>query len=450
MQRAYGTVSRRAKRVFWAGVVLIAAAAAGPARAASPPEIRSSPTNRVPACVTPDRLMAFVATRNTNLAPKFTGIALAYRDLGEAWHIRWDYAFYQMLLETNYLMYRRGDGNAGDVGLTQNNFAGIGATGGGVPGDRYPDVRTGVLAQMQHLVAYSGERVERPVAQRTREYQGDIIEISRKLGRPVTFADLSRRWAADRGYGKNIETVAELFRRTHCNGAPLAPLKEARAMTTLPPPSKLGAPADRDTQAGSAAPVAGADAQPARSSLVRTIWRRGDPIPPAPRLAEPRPAAVVAAAPVVAAEDTAAAPALPPPALVRPPAVISAAEVRRNEAAAATGAGRFAIAAKGAMGSIGATAVSPPAQARLEPQAAPQSPPVCRIYSASYGGSRAVLIRSQAGNETRLTAVMVEEAASQSMAASYVATHALGGQVLGTYGDKDAALTAARQLCPQG
>ena len=165
----------------------------------SPPEIRSSPTNRVPACVTPEQLMAFVVTRNGTLATKFTGIATTYRELGEALHVRWDYAFYQMLLETNYLMYRRGDGSAGDVGMAQNNFAGIGATGGGVAGDRYRDVRTGVLAQMQHLVAYSGEKVAQPVAQRTREHQDDIIEVSRKLNRPVTFADLSRRWAADRG-----------------------------------------------------------------------------------------------------------------------------------------------------------------------------------------------------------------------------------------------------------
>ena len=35
------------------------------------------------------------------------------------------------------------------------NFAGIGTTGGGVPGNSYPDVRTGVRAQIQHLKAYA-------------------------------------------------------------------------------------------------------------------------------------------------------------------------------------------------------------------------------------------------------------------------------------------------------
>ena len=425
MKRTFGRVSRHAARVCCAGIAFFAAAHA--AEAASPPEIRSSQSNQVPSCVTPDRLMAFVATRNTNLAPKLGTIALAYRDLGEAWHIRWDYAFYQMLLETNYLMYRRGDGSSGDVGLAQNNFAGIGATGGGVPGDRYTDMRTGVLAHMQHLVAYSGEYVERPVATRTREYQKDIIEISRKLGRPVKFSDLARRWATDRNYDRNIEVVAELFRKTHCSGAPI---KEARAITALPPPSKLGAPAEAVSDAKPAEPAAKS------SSLVRTIWRRGDPVPPAPRRAEPPRTTTRELAALESAGRLEPLPeALPSPALVRPPAAISAAEAQKQFETA--GAARFAVAARAA---VSATRAQPTAPA----------PASCRIFSASYGGARAVLIRSQAGGETRLTAVTVEEQSIQPMAAAYVANQAPGGEVLGTYDSKDAAIAAARQLCPQG
>ncbi len=36
-------------------------------------------------------------------------------------------------------------------------FAGIGTTGGGVAGVSYPDVRTGIRAQVQHLKAYACE-----------------------------------------------------------------------------------------------------------------------------------------------------------------------------------------------------------------------------------------------------------------------------------------------------
>ena len=135
---------------------------------------------------------------------------------GEKLRVRWDYAFYQMLIETNFLTYRAGSGKWGDVKPNQNNFAGIGATGGGVPGDRYPNVSTGVLAQMQHLVAYSGEIVDNPVAPRTREVQQKVVELSRAVGRPITYRDLAGRWAADKKYGHTIAFVAERFRATYC------------------------------------------------------------------------------------------------------------------------------------------------------------------------------------------------------------------------------------------
>jgi hypothetical protein len=183
------------------------------------PEIRLSDANSVPKCVTPERLMTFVGGQNGQLEPKFRTIAADYKRHGEALKIRWDFAFYQMLLETNFLKFRRGDGSPGDVKPRQNNFAGIGATGNGVPGDSFPDVSTGVLAQMQHLVAYSGERVGAPVAPRTREAQDGIIAQSRRLGRPVRFGDLTRRWAADSQYARSIVSVAERFRAAHCSGA---------------------------------------------------------------------------------------------------------------------------------------------------------------------------------------------------------------------------------------
>jgi hypothetical protein len=213
-------------------LVALVASACVEAQAATPitPEIRTSASNRVPACVTPDRLMVFIKERNPKLEPRFQDIAQHYKRHGESNRIRWDYAFYQMILETNYLMFRRGDGKPGDVRARQNNFAGIGATGGGVPGDSYPDVSTGVLAQMQHLVAYSGERVPAPVAPRTREVQEKIVADSLRLGRAVRFGDLTNRWAADRNYSRSIETVADRFREAHCADA-------TTVAATVPPPA---------------------------------------------------------------------------------------------------------------------------------------------------------------------------------------------------------------------
>lgn len=202
-----------------AGILTIGLVSGVSAASAAPP-IRISATHPVPACATPERLMAFLKTHNNHLDPRFRDIAAWYKKHGEAWRVRWDYAFFQMAIETNFLTYRRPGGRTGDVALKQNNFAGIGTTGGGVPGDSYPDVATGVLAQIQHLVVYSGERVADPVAPRTRLRQGDILAWTQPLSkkRPVTFQDLAGKWAADRRYGKSIDAIAARFRDSHCRG----------------------------------------------------------------------------------------------------------------------------------------------------------------------------------------------------------------------------------------
>ena len=244
------------------------------ALAAAPP-IRTSPANAVPQCVTPQRLMSFLKTRNHAIEPRFADIAALYQRYGEAWHVRWDYAFFQMAVETNFLSFKRGDGSWGDAKPRQNNFAGLGTTGGGVPGDSYPDVNTGVLAQIQHLVVYSGEHVENPVGARTKLKQDDILESIAHLKGRTTFSDLSRRWAADRHYGAAIEWVAGTYRTTYCTQAagtqtkPKPPPQKPRAAkrtqlaaaeVALPPAAALGGPEPKDSEA---------DTPP-----VRTIWSR--------------------------------------------------------------------------------------------------------------------------------------------------------------------------------
>lgn len=446
--RAGVTLALTTGAITLASAALLASVSAL-ANQSGPPEIRSSPANKVPACVTPERLMGFLASRNEQLPQRYATIASAYRDLGDAYHIRWDYAFYQMVIETNYLRFKRGDGSSGDVSASQNNFAGIGATGGGVPGERFPDIRTGVAAQMQHLVAYSGEKVDRPVAQRTREHQDTIIEISRKLGRPVHFGDLAKRWAADRQYGRSIEVIADSFRRTYCMGVTGA-AAAGTASGGFGAPNKLGAtPSDADQTPGAVAgaqiPERSTDRKAAPSRLVRTVWRRGDPIPPAPRRAEPRP---VAAAPSTEDRTDRSAGQVQLATILTPPAPTPVAAVRPSRATVegaapegrdavidapngSQGAARFALAAQGAI-ATGAIA----------------APDRCRVFSASYGGTAALLIRAKSDGEVRLTALTVEDRSSRSMGESYLASHAIGGEVVGTYPSPEQALIAARRLCP--
>lgn len=72
-----------------------------------------------------------------------------YYEEAAAEGVRAEVAFCQAMLETGWLQY------GGDVKVTQFNFAGLGATGNGVPGNSFPDVRTGIRAQIQHLKAYA-------------------------------------------------------------------------------------------------------------------------------------------------------------------------------------------------------------------------------------------------------------------------------------------------------
>lgn len=72
-----------------------------------------------------------------------------YYDEATAECVRPEVAFAQTMKETGFLQY------GGDASIEQFNFAGLGTTGNGVPGNSYPDVQTGIRAQIQHLKAYA-------------------------------------------------------------------------------------------------------------------------------------------------------------------------------------------------------------------------------------------------------------------------------------------------------
>ncbi len=193
------------------------------------PEIITGPTNVVPACVTPSNLMAFVTNRNHKLKPakeidnRFSDIAVFYKAIGECVKksddecigIRWDFAFFQMLVETNYLTF------TGGVRPDDNNFAGIGATVAGKPGEVFQSVQDGVLAHLQHVLMYSGNRIANPIAQRTKLVQDVVLKKMSALGRPVTYADLTNMWVGgDRSaYAAAISDTSTAFWRQFCTTA---------------------------------------------------------------------------------------------------------------------------------------------------------------------------------------------------------------------------------------
>jgi hypothetical protein len=75
-------------------------------------------------------------------------LAKLYVKYGKRFGIRADMAWAQMIHETGYGQY------GGDVKPGQNNMVGIGATGGGVPGNSFATAELGVIAQYAHLAWY--------------------------------------------------------------------------------------------------------------------------------------------------------------------------------------------------------------------------------------------------------------------------------------------------------
>ncbi|KKI99707.1 hormogonium tapered terminus morphoprotein TftA [Prochlorothrix hollandica] len=140
------------------------------------------------------QLMMFLKSHNELALSQFPDIPKLYREEGALEGVNYDIAFCQMCLETNFLRF------GGDVKSTQNNFAGLGATGAGAQGAGFASARLGVRAQIQHLKAYASTE---PILQ-------DIVDprfrfVTRGVAPLVGL--LSGRWAADLQYGDKIMAI---------------------------------------------------------------------------------------------------------------------------------------------------------------------------------------------------------------------------------------------------
>lgn len=105
--------------------------------------------------------------------------------------------FAQVMHETAWLQF----GN--QVSAEQNNFGGLGAVNGGGAGEVFPDVRTGLRAQVQHLKAYAS----------TEDLYGECVDPRFDLverGSAPTVFDLGGRWAwPGDGYGDAIMAIMQ-------------------------------------------------------------------------------------------------------------------------------------------------------------------------------------------------------------------------------------------------
>jgi len=398
---------------------------AGPASAANLPSVKVSDANKVAECATPGRLMAYLKGRNDKLDPKFDGVATAYMHHGESLGLRWDYAFFQMLLETGYLTY------TGDVKPEQNNFAGLGATGSGARGESFKDVSTGVRAHLEHLLMYTGEKVENPVAERTRNIQdwGVLTSWQKTIQGPMTFTQLTKQWApGSRGYASDIKTIADRFFNGACKDADPRPELVAAAR---------GAPAANATTAQVAAATAPADvagAQPKGAEIARRAVEQARADGKATRsglgaVATGKPGQVVASSQTGAAG---AKPSTTPPVTVlnAPPPEAAAAQPGK---AAVIETASVAGAAKDA---------GKPDQKNASGK--------CRVWTASYGGAKAIIIKALADQMVNYTVLDVNEGTETREADAYISAYAKGGERMGEFSSEAQALDKAFELCPEG
>ena len=115
--------------------------------------------------------------------------------------VRAEVIFAQIMNETGWLQF------GGNVSINQFNFGGIGATGNGVPGNSFKDVRTGIRAQVQHLKAYaSTEPLKNTCVDPRFNY------VSRGCAKFVEWLGIGdnptgQGWCAGSGYGAKLKDI---------------------------------------------------------------------------------------------------------------------------------------------------------------------------------------------------------------------------------------------------
>ncbi|MDX2201730.1 MAG: glucosaminidase domain-containing protein [Hyphomicrobiaceae bacterium] len=454
--------------------------------------------------MTPGRLLAFLKARNGELNPRYESVPGEYMRLGEALGVRWDYAFYQMVLETGALAFKSG-GRAGDVKPTQNNFAGLGATGKGEPGESFPDIATGVQAHLEHLLLYSGQRLDNPVAERTRKVQqwGVLNQWQAGFTRPITYADLAAKWAPGSNvYSRMLESIAHSFQDFCRRPDPKPELLAAVRRSRLAAEQAPRAPAQEERReerpgnvlAQRAIDTGKAEEDNRRAGLVTTetvspslTASLGGKVPPTPFkiLNSPpaQPEAPAAAQPTPSAWAGEPSPAFrsgmlnmpapqKPPAFygdstsLPPPALPAASETQLPPTRTSAPEARPPVQPSAA---APPPAQQPPAQqAKSPPPAAPRKDPPptkvasaataavvppgqkCRVWTASYGGQKALIIRSVIDRVVNFTVLDVNEGAEKREADAFIAAYAKNGTVAGEFASQTNALDKAFELCPEG
>ena len=152
------------------------------------------------AVATQDQMVNFIKKRNPDTKLNCTVEQLVHLYYVEAGRegIRPDIAICQAIKETGAWNY------GGDVIPEQNNYCGLGTTGGGVKGEFFATPQLGVRAHIQHLLSYTSKR---PPKVEIVDPRYELIKKFRPqiFGKLTQWTDLNGVWAVPGNhYGEDI------------------------------------------------------------------------------------------------------------------------------------------------------------------------------------------------------------------------------------------------------
>ena len=153
-----------------------------------------------PAYATQAQMVAFIKRNNPH--PKLNCsveelVGYYYEEAGRE-GLRPDIVLCQAIKETGFFGY------GGDVIPEQNNYCGLGTTGGGVKGAFFKTPQLGVRAHVQHLLVY--DRTEPPVTDIIDPRYELVIETHPEIyGKIHNWTELNGKWAVPgKNYGQEI------------------------------------------------------------------------------------------------------------------------------------------------------------------------------------------------------------------------------------------------------
>jgi hypothetical protein len=308
---------------------------------------------------------------------------------------------------------------------------------------------------------YAGDHIDNPVAERTRKVQewGVLTDWQKTIQGPMTFTLVAKQWApTSRNYVRDLSTIVSEFYTKACNAPDPHPeyAQQARGgREGKPAAQQVAAVAPQDTAAAApeaTAPAADADASAPPKISGAEIARRNieeERKENAPRKALGAAGILgdVANSAKAASKQQASAAAEAPkepqaevtilnPSTSKPKVETAKPDSTTTKPESTKGAQIQTASVAGA-----ATQLKTPAASK---------PGKCKVWTASYGGQRAIIIKAVADGTTNYTVLDVNDPSESREVDAYIAAYAKGGEKIAAFPSQAKALDKAFELCPEG